>query len=91
MMCVEATGEEQAFHDSLWRFDASVGVKSCCSAARQPRIKPYITPVALNASSFMCVNATGSERVFEDMLRRFDASVGVKSCCSAARQPRIKP
>ena len=32
------------------------------------------------AQNMMCVNATGLDRVFEDSLMRFDASVGVKSC-----------
>ena len=36
MMCVEATGVERDFHDSLRRFDATLGtlgVTGCCSAA----------------------------------------------------------
>ena len=46
--------------------------------------------LAEKEQNLMCVNALVLERVFGDSLRRFDASVGVKSCCSEARQPRIK-
>ena len=35
-MCVEATGVERVFHDSLKCFDATLGAAGCCSAADSP-------------------------------------------------------
>ena len=70
-------GLERVCEDSLLRFDASVGV----NAVQQPisHGNGRQSLLALNAPSFMCVNATGLERPFEDSLLRFDSSVGVNS------------
>ena len=41
MMCVEATGVERDFHDSLRRFDATLDVTGCCSAADSLSVVDY--------------------------------------------------
>ena len=93
-MCVEATGLERALEDSLTRCDVIVGVTGCCPATN---ISPSATDEALTylcradfASTLMCVGATGLERILEDSLTRYDASIGVTGCCSVSHGLRLK-
>ena len=64
LMCVEATGLECVFEDSLRRFEASIGVIGCCSATGSSL---SATGKAISnfchASNLMCVEATGLECV----------------------------
>ena len=62
------------YEDSLKRFNASARVKICCSVVSQLRSKAINNIHRVDCvQSWMCVDVTSLEQVFEDSLRRFDA------------------